>query len=58
MTLANLLRIGKLRAHAVDKVEIARLFAAAERVRVLDAYRAPPGTSTVIARTRPRTSIS
>jgi hypothetical protein len=31
MTLDNLLRIGKLKAHAVDKVEIARLLAAAER---------------------------
>jgi hypothetical protein len=31
MTLDNLLRIGKLKAHAVDKVEIARLLASAER---------------------------
>jgi hypothetical protein len=32
MTLENLLRIGKLRAHAVDKTEVARLLASAERV--------------------------
>lgn len=31
MTLDNLLRIGKLRAHVADKVEIARLLHAAER---------------------------
>jgi len=31
MTLENLLRIGKLKAHAASKVEIDRLFAAAER---------------------------
>jgi hypothetical protein len=31
MTLHNLLRIGKLRAHAADKAEIDRLSAAAER---------------------------
>ena len=31
MTLDNLLRIGKLRAHVADKAEIARLLAAAER---------------------------
>lgn len=31
MTLDNLLRIGKLRAHAVDKAETTRLLAAAER---------------------------
>jgi hypothetical protein len=31
MTLENLLRIGKLRAHVADKAEIARLLAAAER---------------------------
>ena len=31
MTLDNLLRIGKLKAHAADKVEIERLLAAAER---------------------------
>src|SRR6266436_297698 len=31
MTLENLLRIGKLKAHAVDKVEIDRILAAAER---------------------------
>jgi hypothetical protein len=31
MTLDNLLRIGKLKAHVADKAEIARLLAAAER---------------------------
>lgn len=31
MTLDNLLRIGKLKAHAADRTEIARLLAAAER---------------------------
>jgi hypothetical protein len=31
MTLENLLRIGKLKPHAADKVEIGRLFAAAGR---------------------------
>lgn len=31
MTLENLLRIGKLKPHAADKVEIARLLQAAER---------------------------
>ncbi len=31
MTLENLLRIGKLKAHAVEKVEVERLFAAADR---------------------------
>lgn len=31
MTLENLLRIGKLKAHAADEREIARLFASAER---------------------------
>jgi len=31
MTLENLLRIGKLKAHAADKVEIDRILAAAER---------------------------
>ena len=31
MTLENLLRIGKLKAHAADKIEIDRLLAAAER---------------------------
>jgi hypothetical protein len=31
MTLENLLRIGKLRAHVADKAEIARLSGAAER---------------------------
>ena len=31
MTLDNLLRIGKLKPHAADKVEIGRLFAAAGR---------------------------
>ena len=31
MTLDNLLRIGKLKPHAADKVEIERLLAAAER---------------------------
>ena len=31
MTLENLLRIGKLKVHVADKVEIARLLAAAER---------------------------
>ena len=31
MTLENLLRIGKLKAHAADKVEIDRLLATAER---------------------------
>jgi hypothetical protein len=32
MTLENLLRIGKLKPHVAEKVEIARLVAAAERV--------------------------
>jgi len=31
MTLDNLLRIGKVKAHAADKVEIGRLLASAER---------------------------
>jgi hypothetical protein len=34
MTLDNLLRIGKLKAHVADKAEIARLLAAAERALV------------------------
>ena len=34
MTLDNLLRIGKLKAHVADKVEIDRLLAAAERALV------------------------
>jgi len=31
MSLENLLRIGKLKAHAPERVEVARLLAAAER---------------------------
>ena len=31
MTLENLLRLGKLRAHAADEMEIVRLLASAER---------------------------
>ena len=31
MTLENLLRIGKLKAHAASKIELVRLLAAAER---------------------------
>jgi hypothetical protein len=34
MTLDNLLRIGKLKVHVADRVEIARLLAAAERALV------------------------
>ena len=40
MTLDNLLRIGKLKAHAADKVEIERLLAAAERALGMQVCRA------------------